>query len=1100
LKKNSSKNKVILILLLLILLVFNIQIISVSSAPISWNDEWKFFEEIQIPIDTGIQLAKYQPIDISIDFDNPCWAKNEFEHSIRVCCWNGKKWHELESQIYDLKSVSNSYISSCNIVFLIPDFADGNEIYYVYYSDSEKPSPNYIDHVQIEESYYHYEPISGYALESSYYKIIDNQYCNYIISQEGSFMGYNTCQHITKMNEKTLDIKPKNGDTIAAFDFKYSYGDDVFDYSSTSQKLISKEIINDGNIMIQFGMVSRSKLNDLQTTASYKYYHCPINSSSRIHVHIKHEALKDISLDKTIILDTNTDGTFATLQSQKVKSKTIDDLNLGKIYPFLHFNNEMNAISEFDIDLDPEYIPEDLDIRIISLIDDVDLGENSWVSFDEGNNGITNAIIFYSNDVLVQGNNEKNGLQINSYEMDYPHLPGLENNMANIVVSRNSIEKNEEIDTIIPQDYIVEFDAEYFTNYNNGYKILNEEANIFRKLIENKSEYKQDFENNIFEKDKHTLTIDVHNSPSIPMGSSLSALFGRNFSFISVELYQDDKYSSSGSAVRLPMQTMEEFDNSRILRTLLQSLKYFQWRNFSLFKRVIFSDIEEGKYVVKVFKENSIFSKTKQFIGFAIVDLKDDSKIDINCFSENQIKLIINDQNDNEIKDAVVLLKKDDSIISKTISNKKGEAEIRAPRNPNNYNLIILYKDILVYEDAIRLNNILNKRSDIISINIERYDVDLNIFDKWSLSPDIDLNPIIINDDQIIINSIQKSSTNYLFEDIPVGEYNLFFSYKSFIIKEKILINTNKNLNIEFPAEYKININTLDSRGIDYHDSIVYISRGEKKVRINEKENYYYEIIPPGEYNLEIYNDQDLIYKKNIDVFSDTKYDIITIHNTLYPQIFLSILLIVFILIIFYSYVKKSINLVISIIPIILILISIIFPWWTIQGSSNSIESSTSMYLYPIELITITTTTDTIAGEPSYLPELFILAIYIFLLITFVGCIIHVINIYLFKNKKKKIILLSKISSLIIFIFAISIFIFSINELSNITLGGMIGQGYIDSNIIEGGSNIPLNSNWGFGFGFYIYLVSLFIVIINIIYSIRIKNGEDLLLIRKRKK
>jgi hypothetical protein len=467
---------------------------------------------------------------------------------------------------------------------LIPEYADGHEKYYLYYSDSEKSPPDYNDHVQIEESYYHYEPISGYALESSYFKITDDAYCNYIVSQEGHFMGYNTGQHITKMMDKTTEIKPKNGDLIAAFDFKYSYGEDLFDYSSTSQKLVSKEIINDGNLMIEFGMISTSKFDDLKTTANYKYYHCPTTSQTRIHVHIKHETLKEINLDDYIVLDTNTDGTYATLQTQSVKSNTIDDLNFGKIQPYLHFKNEFETLSEFDVDIDPEYIPEDLDIRIISIIDDVDLGENSWISFDEGENGIAHAIIFYSDDVLIKGNNEENGFQINAYEMDYPHLPGLENNMANIVVSRNSFEKGENLDTIIPKDFIVEFDAEFFSTKNDGYKIIDDEAKIFRKLVENKPEYNLDFDDKTSDIEKHSLSIKVHHANSAPMGSSLSALFGKNFSYIVAELYKDDEYISSESAVRLPMKVMDDFDSSRLIKTILQSIRYFVWMNVSFYQ------------------------------------------------------------------------------------------------------------------------------------------------------------------------------------------------------------------------------------------------------------------------------------------------------------------------------------------------------------------------------------------------------------------------------------------------------------------------------------------------------------------------------------
>ena len=63
--------------------------------------------------------------------------------------------------------------------------------------------------MKIEESYYHFEPISGYALESDYYKIIDDNYLTYAVSYEGQFMGYNTCQHVMKMKQGVPEALPK---------------------------------------------------------------------------------------------------------------------------------------------------------------------------------------------------------------------------------------------------------------------------------------------------------------------------------------------------------------------------------------------------------------------------------------------------------------------------------------------------------------------------------------------------------------------------------------------------------------------------------------------------------------------------------------------------------------------------------------------------------------------------------------------------------------------------------------------------------------------------------------------------------------------------
>ena len=66
-----------------------------------WDENWSFRQEISIPINTTSTHTHYQPIDIFIEFDNPCWAKNEKEHSVRVIFQeNGN----LKAQIEELKA------------------------------------------------------------------------------------------------------------------------------------------------------------------------------------------------------------------------------------------------------------------------------------------------------------------------------------------------------------------------------------------------------------------------------------------------------------------------------------------------------------------------------------------------------------------------------------------------------------------------------------------------------------------------------------------------------------------------------------------------------------------------------------------------------------------------------------------------------------------------------------------------------------------------------------------------------------------------------------------------------------------------------------
>ena len=100
-----------------------------------------------IPIDTSLKSVKFQPIDIHVDFENLCWAKDEIHHSVRVGFDEGSGIIEIESQIYDLVKTDDTHIKSCNIVFLTPENADGKEKYYVLYDSAETDAPDYEDHI-----------------------------------------------------------------------------------------------------------------------------------------------------------------------------------------------------------------------------------------------------------------------------------------------------------------------------------------------------------------------------------------------------------------------------------------------------------------------------------------------------------------------------------------------------------------------------------------------------------------------------------------------------------------------------------------------------------------------------------------------------------------------------------------------------------------------------------------------------------------------------------------------------------------------------------------------------------------------------------------
>jgi hypothetical protein len=179
---------------------------------------------------------------------------------------------------------------------------------------------------------------------------------------------------------------------------------------------------------------------------------------------------------------------------------------------------------------------------------------------------------------------------------------------------------------------------------------------------------------------------------------------------------------------------------------------------------------------------------------------------------------------------------------------------------------------------------------------------------------------------------------------------------------------------------------------------------------------------------------------------------------------------------------------------VVLLILSLFLPWWEISGSTGELDTSTKLYMIPNNMMTITSTQNTIAGEPSFLPEEFQMAVSVIIIFTIIGCSLLFFSDILKKIGKSRIYKIVKILILLSVIVSMGIFIFALNELSSVSIGGIMGSGYLDISVPGEDKIHPVLLNWGPGIGFYIYLIPvlilLFAFIINIYMKRRIKNGK----------
>jgi hypothetical protein len=1045
----------LLISILLILFLSNISLNNTSEAkePTIWDQNYKFKQELILPISTDNPYAKFQPMDFEINFNNPCWGKTSKENSIRIVVWDQKQWYEIESQIYDISFDSTNIIEKCGVVFLIPEFANGKEQYYVFYDDKEKTPADYPDHVSIEDSYYYFEPISGISAEGDYYKIIEDGFIIFGIGQKGKVIYRSFSNNIVKMKPGSKDFGISNSQGSVSFCFSYFNGVEEIDEVSSDQHLVSKHISIDGNLMIEFGIVSESNDKNIRTSVSYKYYYNPGNNK-RINVNVKHQVFNEIIV-KGI---TNIDGRYGAIISYQSKSERLEKMRFGDIYPFLHVYSENGEIKEYYINTDPEGSEREW---IINYKDDLDLGEKAWISYDEGEKGHGQGILFSKNtNIVTTGFDEKDGIQLTVAEKEFLDAMGAEIDYAAISFGRNSYEKFESHDLVIPAGLTVEYEAEYFTTESEGYMAILEEGNIYQTLVQHR--YHRGWDSDL-EEEQNIYTLKVIPRFTARLFSyQFTNITGFNLTSIQAELYKNNEYITTG------------YTQKPIIGA----------------PRIIFPKLSKGEYLIKIIHQK--LNNEKNFIGFGKINLSNDSEIDIFCTWPREISVEILDQNDQKIENVEICIYFNDTLITTNLSNKTSENILTFPfKLLEKYTLRGFYKgfEVVNYEIPTFKNKIQHF--------FEVYDLEVEIKDLFDFSPGVNIKIFLTSAQMFSPTEIYPQEIRpgkYLFEKIPKTFYSLQISYGSYIQVFPIKIPEDGNIvNIKFEALFNLKTSLFDSRGnnLDYIGKYLSVYRAGVKIidSVTPSETIS---LPPGEYNIYVYdNDNSIIGFKNVFLSNDKKISIVTGINSIIPYL-VSILVIVFLIqtIILFFFRKITLNSFLKLIAINLILLSIVLPWWTLTATNSEINANKTieMYLTPAVMIESVDYKGLTYLDIGVLPEVFIsfLGGLVFILCSgFILISISFIPNILYKRRLTKVLIISSILFLILFV---SAFLLGMSMVTELSLGSLQGEGILEV-VVPTKETIYMNASWGIGIGFYLSIIAAITVLIGgIIDYLKKKN------------
>jgi hypothetical protein len=282
----------------------------------------------------------------------------------------------------------------------------------------------------------------------------------------------------------------------------------------------------------------------------------------------------------------------------------------------------------------------------------------------------------------------------------------------------------------------------------------------------------------------------------------------------------------------------------------------------------------------------------------------------------------------------------------------------------------------------------------------------------------------------------------------------------------------------------------LDSRGSALNGIDVEMSRGGKTQKTTSNGSLTDFSIPPGLYLVKVISQGNVIGQRSLNVVSDRSVDLITNQESIFPLVCLVVSSGVIFVGFAVSIKKKEPLYSLLLLMVSILVIALVSPWWSLQGSSAGIQTSSTLYLMPFNLVSTTTAPQVIAGELSFVPEVFITIMMIIPIIAvIVGLlVISVLVLKRIKNKKWQTFIM--VGALVLLLGSLVLFIMAMSAFAEVGVGSFIGQGTIDISVQGQDVVVPVLCQWGPGLGFWLYVAAGLLLLSTIILQLYRKKKK----------
>jgi hypothetical protein len=249
--------------------------------------------------------------------------------------------------------------------------------------------------------------------------------------------------------------------------------------------------------------------------------------------------------------------------------------------------------------------------------------------------------------------------------------------------------------------------------------------------------------------------------------------------------------------------------------------------------------------------------------------------------------------------------------------------------------------------------------------------------------------------------------------------------------------------------------------------------------------------LPPGLYVVKILSQGNVIGQRSITVVGERSVDLLTNQDPLFPFVGIGFAVLLVCIGFVAGLLKKEPLYVVLLFTIGILVLAPLFPWWTLQGSAVDVQTSSHMFLVPVRLITTTITTQVIAGDHAFLPDVFTTVMTMIPYFIMVICLLLVVTLVLHWMNKKRWQRILFVGSLALLVSILISFIYAMSAFTEVGVGSFIGQGTLRLSIPGEDTTIPVASEWGPGSGFWLCVIGMLILVSANLLVFYKKRKED---------